>query len=177
MFSFEFSGGNRKCADLSRTLVTTKFHVFIVTDDKELHLFQAAKEGLVSKVNNLENGSVYTTRLSVVKVFMSHKQFGSNNFFQSYYIRLGRDYGQRIEVLPDLRTKPAHHHKQFFFKAPGKFLRMSEVEELLGSNSESFKYFKRQIVLPTNEMKKFVGVYPLEQPSTGGRIARLRVIR
>lgn len=152
-YSFRFKGGMGKSNGIS-----SKFLLFHLLPDSEMRyteriMYQSFKEGLIIKTEEDANIDTYATEFPLFKLFTLKEGFGIQRFFYSFYIKLD-GYGKNITIWPlDENTRGA-----YFFSFTGRILQAAEIKELIGEESISWKFYKRQVPLPVPLLKDIVSI-------------------
>lgn len=147
-YSFEFQGGVNKLEGTSSKFLL--FHLLPDADNKHIEriLYQSFKEGLVIKEDNK-----YYTEYPLFKLFTLVEGFGIQRVFYSFYVRLN-SYGKNIIIRPlDTNKRPTQ-----LFLFTGHILQPADVKELIGEESVSWKFYKKQVPLPVPLLKDIVNI-------------------
>jgi len=177
MWNFDFLGGNER-AEYNGQQITRKFFLFAVSNeipaanvtDKvgEDIFFNATKKGLFC------GGSAgkWDSHVPIVKVFCTISGFGVQKKYSCQYVDLS-DPIQLITMRPiQLANKPDAFRQDIFFSAKGRLLRAAEVQELVGEESMSFRFFKMQSRFSREEIPKLYTIERLSEKT--GSVVRVR---
>lgn len=164
LFKFEFRGKSIK-----HDQKVIKFHSFVFTaDGKEEILYQAVKKGFVEH----SHGSVeYYSNFPVLKIFSSTSGFGIRKAYQNYFFKLDESSNRQVRIKP---LGYEHLYEDLYFQANGHFLTPDEIAELLGTESQTFTFYKRQTYLSKRELQEHIEVNYLD---AAGKVAKVRHIR
>ena len=149
MAELEFVGGVAK----PNFHMQVKFLLFFVVGGEEVPLYQMRQNGLV--VKPLEREALFTTSHNVVKIFTGQQGFNlPHRFFSFYFCVLQKGF-------PEVMVRPfpgAAEMTNFYFKARGRFLSKKDATALLAEGGDSRKFLERQVLLPTDTLRKMVTV-------------------
>ena len=144
---FEYSGGVIKPGrhDVS------KFMLFFVVNGQEIPLYQLVRDGIVMRKH--EGRNVYITGLQYAKIFTGHSGFGIRKRYHSFYFRLLEGEQNIVTINPFCEAIDTH-----YFKGPIRFLKNSEVEQLLAEENPSKRFIKYQEPLAVDTLHRMVTV-------------------
>lgn len=164
MYNITFQGGLDKRKRLT-TYSTYKFLLFFVCDGQEKTLSQARSEGYVAHEGGGYSSSL-VSRVPVVKLFTSRQGFGERKAFLSFYINLR-------EKLKDINIKSFSPEAEFEFSALGRLMSTEEVGSLVGVETDSYLFFRKQSRLSVSELRKYITTTQAID-ATGGAVRMLR---
>lgn len=144
-FEFEFVGGVAK----PNFHDSAKFLLFFVIDGQEVPFYQLRRDGLIMKVEELEER--YATSHNIVKIFISSEGYSIPRRFYSFYLEL------KEGPFPIAEVKPFPEVQQlvpYYFKAKATFLTKKQILKVLGEENESRMYVRRQEMLPLDTLRR-----------------------
>ena len=165
---FQFEGGS-----VTKNRSQYKFHCFVVNSDKTEHfLYSAIKKGLASKVNILIMGDVfhrgtdwwsgydpnkvvYRSVVPILKLFTATQGFGTAKEYFSYFIALDPNSDKSLTIKP-LGYKEMG--EDWFFSAPGRFMSDSEIRAFFGTDSQTYKFYRRQSFISKSRLLDMVKI-------------------
>lgn len=148
MYRLEFKGGSIKGQ------FTFKFHLFVLTSDKEeLISYQAQKKGYLSRSNRV-NG--FSCAFPNVKVITTQEGFGLQKSYYNVFFRLDAEAEKIYTVRPLGLDKYPDFKKDFIFKARGRFLTHEEILETYGKDSQTVRFYVNQTYLSKGVLGQMV---------------------
>lgn len=182
MYPFKFKGGSTL-----ENQKQIKFHAYI-TDDKgnEKHLYEAERMGIVERrliysgehdiaSNQISvSPSQYDSAHPVIKIFTSTKGFGIASEYFSYFFLISRSSTKLVKVRP-LGYK--YLPNTYYFEAQGRFLTSEEIGRLYGTNSNTFKYFKRQAMISKRRLLDMVTIQTVDSLGESTQTPVVRKLR
>lgn len=173
MFDYEvkFKGGSSKYNNGDY-----KFHLYVTNDKgEEFHLYEALRRGLAEKARS--GWDTYKLAYPVVKLFTSTAGFGIPKEYFSYFILVCPEGSSKLSIKPlGFKKIP---HLNYSFEVVGRFLVAEEIQRLYGTNSNTFKFFKRQSFVSKRRILEMVKVRNLndmnEEVICRPRVRKLRV--
>ena len=166
-FSFGFAGGILKYPEDRSTSKFLLFHLIpndIIpiggTKTEEKLLFQSLREGHIvdttkytaKKAVSDRDATKYSTDIPYLKIFSLVEAFGRAKSFYSFFFLL--DAFEQMTVISPLHERDDKN----FFAARGRLMTTIETRDLLGEESVSFSFFKRQAPLPVSILRRVISI-------------------
>lgn len=179
-YGFNFKGGIVK---YSTERITSKFLLFhlILNPDKTIQekiFFTSLRDGHIvdsSRYNNptqlqdSEHLFQYETNDPMFKIFTLMEGFGVQKQFYSMFFSLDI-HGRETTILP-LFDKG----NGLSFTGKGRFLNTEEVKILLGEDSISYNFYRKQAPLPKSTLKRLVNFKKREMLDvSSSKVRRIR---
>jgi hypothetical protein len=162
MSEFEFNGGVWKPTAHTQE----KFLLFFVVSGKEIPMFQLLQDGVVLRKE--EGKPIFLTGLPYGKLFVGQGGFGIPKRFHSFYFRFADGEAEETVTI-----RPFSLSERLYFKARIKFLKVSEVLDLLDAENESRRFIQRQEPLPLDTLHKLISV----EKGHAGKVRHVRIGR
>jgi len=167
-YNFGFAGGILKYPEDRSTSKFLLFHLISnlpsipIGEPKteEKLLFQSLREGHIvdttkfttKKTVSTRDAAKYSTEIPYLKIFSLAESFGRQKNFYSFFFLL--DSFEQMIVISPLHERDDKN----FFAARGRLMTNSEVSSLLGEESVSFSFFKKQAPLPVSILRRVISI-------------------
>lgn len=177
-YPFSWVGGTHKEGEHQ----TFKFFLFAMVEDqdpKEIIYFEAAKRHIFRKVEEDPSSAEkratpfrtpYLSLVPTVKIFMGQQGFGIRKSYFSFFFQFTRNEGKIVTINPF-----GSELSNYSFQAKGRFLSTGEIKELVGEDSESYKYYCKQTYLSKTELSGYVSLSSLPTLDKPGPVRNIRV--
>ena len=158
-YKFRFKGGGTRVENKN-----FKFHCFIADSEaKEHHLFEAKNKGLVVSEEGqmtstaLPDPNMFESAMPVIKVFSSTSGFGVAKEYFSFFFLISPGSKKMVKI------KPLGHDKtslidQWYFQAPGRFMKKAEIRKFFGASGDTWKFYQRQSFISKRRLLDMVQV-------------------
>jgi hypothetical protein len=158
---------------------SVKFLLFLLNGRKELSMSEGKRYSFIERQTidssildaNLDS---WVTACPVVKIFLQEREFGKPMFWQSFYLALGSKMEKQIVTIQPRNTMARGHG--YMFRAEAKFLKKSEVLQLLDPESIGYSILLKQQMLPVQVLREIVTITRPEPPQEV-RLARHGAVR
>ena len=177
-YRFQWKGGAHKPTEHA----SYKFYLFAMLDDAEVIYFEAKKRGIIYTASFADtdresegfpdtpgSGEDFMSQTKYLKIFMSQSGFGLRKSFYSFFFCLDRKIDKVISIRPF-----GMEHVDHYFRGRGRFLTTDEVRQLVGEDSDTFRFYSRQTYLSRTELQKHVTLETLSH-RTPTRVRNIRI--
>lgn len=166
-YNFSFTGGNKKSGG-----VVSKFYLFCLIPSSEVEkgnvdeiiFFEARKKGIIAENALLQMAGAgsegesdfdYSISTPNIKIFTLVEGFGlSGVHYFSFFFKLNHE--GRIVTIKPLAAHVSDRQENMIFKGQGHFLSPEEIKALLGAQSVSYSFYKKQHPLPRAILNEIV---------------------
>ena len=158
-YKFRFKGGGTRIESKN-----FKFHCFIADSEaREHHLFEAKNKGLVVNDEGDKTSTAYAdvnlfeSAMPIVKVFSSTSGFGIPKEYFSFFFLISPGSKKMVKIKP-LGHEQTHQIDQWYFQAPGRFMKKAEIRKFFGASGDTWKFYQRQSFISKRRLLDMVQV-------------------
>jgi len=158
-YKFRFKGGGKRVDNMN-----FKFHCFIADSEAiEHHLFEAKNKGLVvndqgsTSSTEFADADMYESAMPVVKIFSSTSGFGIPKEYFSFFFLISPGSKKMVKIKP-LGYDKSLDTKDWWFMAPGRFMRKEEIRKFFGASTDTWKFYQRQSFISKRRLLEMVEV-------------------
>ena len=152
MYIFESQEGYTK-GFINGREVKTILNIWIPFDKEELPMSRAMTKNLVRSIDTVgtkDGGFVFESETPILKIFVEGAMIGLENKLSYYSFFFKIDHASDVYYT----IKPFRDFN-YYFKARGRFLSSSNIDDLYDRSSLTYKFYKRQM-LPTSVIRSIV---------------------